>query len=63
MNVNAGGNNAANVLGDFTDMGLVAALAGQDGLNAIDAPVVDVPQVISVHEMPVADIHLQPEHV
>ena len=61
-NVNASGSNAANVLGNSTDMGLVAALTGQDGHNAIDAPVVDVPHDISVNEMPVADVHLQPEH-
>ena len=62
VNVDTSGADAANILGGSGDMGLVAALVGADHLDAVDLPIVDTPQEVSVLEVPVADIHLQPDH-
>jgi hypothetical protein len=47
-----------NGLGNATDMGLIAALTGHDGQHTVGMPTVDVPHDISLHEMPVADLHV-----
>jgi hypothetical protein len=62
INVNADPGSAGNMLGNTPDMGLVAALAGQDGQHALGLPVADVPHDISLHEMPVADLHVHADH-
>ena len=62
VNVDTSGIDGTGILGDSTDMGLIAALTGTDGLDGVDVPVSDGPHEISVSDIPVADLHLQQDH-
>lgn len=62
VNVDTSGVGGSDILGNSTDMGLVAALTGSDGLAGVGLPLVDGPHEVSVLDIPVVDLHLQPDH-
>jgi hypothetical protein len=50
------------VLGHDADLSLTAALVGQDASHAVGLPAIDVPTDIVSHDVPLVDVHVQPDH-